>query len=513
MPRRSSVPAAQCMPAGQAADSSLLTQHALADQATWALAILNDAADGILTINDHGIVQWMNPAAEALFGYRAAEVVGQNVKMLMPSPDRERHDSYIGNYVNTGHKKIIGIGREVVGQRKGGATFPMYLSVCESFVNGSRVFGGIVRDLTRRKQAEDELRGERDFTRRLLDTAEAIVLVLDAHGRIVQFNQHLERLTGRPFNEVREHDWFEAFVPERERARTRWQFKQAVAGRNMRGVVYPIRVRNGAERQIEWFESVLEHGEGSAGGLLCIGLDVTERIAAEEERQAYEEKLRSLSAELIATEERERRELASELHDQIGQTLALAKIKLGGLREAAPESLRSQVSDIRELIDQAVRSSRSLMTELGATVLHELGLEAALAGLAEDAQQRHGLTCAVIADKQSRPLPEQLKIALFRAVRELLMNVVKHAGAKRAEVTIERSGSMLRVRIRDDGRGFDVPAEGFHATQEGGFGLFSIQERLSRLGGSMMVTSSPGSGTTVSLEAPLLASATGENRS
>lgn len=487
--------------------------NAVAAQAAWAMAILKDAADGILTITDQGIVQWMNPAAETLFGYRADEVVGQNVKMLMPTPDRERHDSYLANYVRTGHKKIIGIGREVIGQRKDGATFPMYLSVCESIVNGSRVFGGIVRDLTRRKQAEDELRSERDFTRRLLDTAEAIVLVLDARGRIVQFNRHLERLTGRLFHDVREQDWFETFVPERDRARTRWQFKQAVAGRSMHGVVYPIRVQNDKERQIEWFESVLDRGEGRVAGLLCIGLDVTERIEAENERYAYEEKLRSLSEELIAAEERERRELASELHDQIGQTLALAKIKLGAMREAAPLELRDQVSDIRDLVDQAVRSSRSLMMELGATVLHELGLEAALAGLTEETQQRHKLACAFADDKQDKPLSDQVKIALFRAVRELVMNIVKHASAKRAEVAVERSGSAIRIRVRDDGEGFTVPTDGFHATREGGFGLFSIQERLARLGGAMTVTSSPHMGTTVTLEAPILRQRAGEEAS
>jgi PAS domain S-box-containing protein len=503
VPRRSSASATPHTPSGQPAESTSTAQRALAEQATWALAILNDAVDGILTINDRGIVQWMNPAAETLFGYRTAEVIGQNVKMLMPPPDRDRHDSYIASYVRTGQKKIIGIGREVVGQRKDGTTFPMYLSVCESTVGGARIFGGIVRDLTRRKQVEDELRGERDFTRRLLDTAEAIVLVLDARGRIVQFNRHLERMSGRSLDGVRERDWFETFVPERERARTRWQFKQSVAGRTMRGSVYPILVREGRERQIEWFESVLAHAEGRADGLLCIGLDVTERIEAEAERHAYEEKLRSLSAELTETEERERRELATELHDQIGQTLALTKIKLGGLREAAPEALRPQVSEIGDLVDQAVQSSRSLMMELGATVLHELGLEAALAGLADETRKRHGIACAFVDDKRPKPLADQTKIALFRAVRELLMNVVKHAAAKRVEVSMERSGSSLRIRVRDDGAGFVVPGEGFHAKREGGFGLFSIQERLARLGGSMTVTSRPGAGTTVTLEAPL----------
>jgi PAS domain S-box-containing protein len=478
-------------------------QNATPEPTSWAVAILNDAADGILTIDDHGIVQWINPAAESLFGYRADEVVGRNVKMLMPPPDRDRHDSYVANYVGTGHKKIIGIGREVVGQRKDGTTFPMYLSVCESIIGGARVFGGIVRDLTQRKSAESELRRERDFTRRLLDTAEAIVLVLDARNRIVQFNRHTERLLGRSLDEVRERDWFETFVPERDRARTRWQFKQAVAGRSMRGNVYPIVLSDGTERQIEWYESALEQGEGRAGGLLCIGLDVTERIEAEQERYAYDEKLRSLTAELIASEERERRELAVELHDQIGQTLALAKIKLGAVRQAAPESLVGPVTEVRELVDQAVRSSRSLMVELGGTILHELGLEAALAANVEETRERHQIACSFLDDKQPKPLAEQTKVALFRAVRELLVNVVKHAAAKRAEVVLDRNGNTIRIRVHDDGKGFVVPAEGFHATRDGGFGLFSMQERLSRLGGSMRVNSSPGAGTTVTLEAPL----------
>lgn len=624
MPRRSA--AERDASTGPPSDTEPLAgQRAPADQAAWALAILHAAADGILTINERGIVQWMNPAAEALFCYSSDDVVGRNVKMLMPPPYRDQHDSYIADYVRTGQKKVIGLGREVIGQRKDGTTFPMYLSVSESIDNGSRIFGGILHDLSREKRTEHELRTlaalveasddaiirkslegmiqswnpgaerllgysaeealgrhislvvppermeelqavyaalqrgervgsfesvrrtkdnhlidvsitisairnehrnvvgfsaiqhdisrrmhaleglrrERDFSRRLLDTAEAIILVLDAQGRIVQFNRHMEQLAGRPLHDVREHDWFETFVPERDRARTRWQFKQTVAGRGVKGMVYPILVRGGEERQVEWFESALEHGEGRAGGLLCIGLDVTERIEAEAERHIYEEKLRSLSAELAATEERERHDLAVELHDRIGQTLALTKIKLGGLREAAPAGLRARVSEIRDLVDQAVQSSRALMMELGAMVLHELGLEAALAGLTDEIQKRHGTSCMFVDDKQPKPLADQTKVALFRAVRELLMNVIKHAAAKRVEVSVERLGSNLRIRVRDDGAGFVVPTEGFHAKREGGFGLFSIQERLARLGGELRLISTPGAGTTATLEAPL----------
>lgn len=476
----------------------------------WALAILENAADGVLTINERGIVLWMNPAAESLFGYAAAELVGRSMNVLIPHPDRDQHDGHIAKYLRTGEKKIIGIGREVVGVRKSGSTFPMYLSVCETVISGSRVFGGIVRDLTRSKQAEDELRQERDFTRRLLDTAEVIVLVLDARGRIVQFNRHMKRLAGTTLDGVREHDWVETFVPRQDQARTRWLLKQAAAGKSMRGSVYPIVICGGVQRQIEWFESPLEHVEGRGGGLLCIGLDVTERIEAEQQRFAYEEKLRSLTEELISSEERERRELAVELHDQIGQTLALAKIKLGGLREAVPQELFKSVTEIRDLVDQAVKSSRSLTLELGATILHELGLEAALASLVEDTGRRHGISCQFVKDADFRPRDKHTEIALFRAVRELLINVVKHASAKRIEVTVHCTDSSFVIRVYDDGSGFMVPKGGFHATHERGFGLFSIQERMSRLGGSMTVVSNPGRGTCVTLEAPLARSGESE---
>src|SRR5262245_57104643 len=114
-------------------------------------AILEAAVDGIISIDASGAVQTINPAAERLFGYAADEVIGRNVKMLMPSPYREEHDGYIARYLASGQKTIIGIGREVVGRRKDGSTFPMDLSVAEARVGDEWIFLGIVRDVTERK--------------------------------------------------------------------------------------------------------------------------------------------------------------------------------------------------------------------------------------------------------------------------------------------------------------------------------------------------------------------------
>jgi PAS domain S-box-containing protein len=127
-------------------------EHALKEREARLRAILDTAADAIITIDDHGIIQSVNTAAERMFGYAAAEMLGQNVKMLMPPPDREEHDGYIARYLQTGEKHIIGIGREVEAQRKDGSVFPTELAISE--IEHLKLFTGIHRDLTQRRQLE-----------------------------------------------------------------------------------------------------------------------------------------------------------------------------------------------------------------------------------------------------------------------------------------------------------------------------------------------------------------------
>jgi PAS domain S-box-containing protein len=132
-------------------------ESALQESATKTASILTTMVDGVITIDERGMVDSMNPAAERLFGYSASEVFGRNVKMLMPEPYKSEHDEYLGNYMRTGVAKIIGIGREVVGRRKNGSTFPMDLAVSEVLMGPRRLFTGIVRDLTDRKRLEREI--------------------------------------------------------------------------------------------------------------------------------------------------------------------------------------------------------------------------------------------------------------------------------------------------------------------------------------------------------------------
>ena len=142
------------------------TEERLRYSETKNRAILEAAVDGIITINERGIIESFNRAAERVFGYTPSEVLGRNISMLMPQPDRGKHDGYLRNYITTGHARIIGIGREVTGRRKDGTTFPMELAVGEGYLDGRRIFAGTVRDISERKAAENALRDAKEEAER-----------------------------------------------------------------------------------------------------------------------------------------------------------------------------------------------------------------------------------------------------------------------------------------------------------------------------------------------------------
>jgi PAS domain S-box-containing protein len=157
-------------------------------------AVVDTAISGVILIDAHGCVLMFNPACEKLFEYSADEVIGQNVKMLMPTPYRADHDRYLDNFHQTGVRKIIGIGREVMGQRKNGTTFPMDLAVGEAKQDGESIFVGIVHDLTERERVGKALREGAARLKAVVETAVDGVILIDARGYVLMFNPACERL-------------------------------------------------------------------------------------------------------------------------------------------------------------------------------------------------------------------------------------------------------------------------------------------------------------------------------
>ena len=231
---------------------------------------------------------------------------------------------------------------------------------------------------------------------------------------------------------------------------------------------------------------------------------IDERKLAEEKLLIYQEKLRSLSSELFLAEERERRRIATGLHDRIGQNLVLSKIKLDLIQKTLLSSSQPGVlEEIRELIEQMIRETRSLTFELSSPVLYELGLEPAIEWLTEWNQAQYGITTEFYDDGQHKPLDESVRVLLFQATRELLFNIAKHSRARSSKVSIHKEGDNIRVQVEDDGVGFDVQEPNPEESKISGFGLFSIRERLSYIGGRLEINTVHGQGTRVDLFTPL----------
>jgi len=234
--------------------------------------------------------------------------------------------------------------------------------------------------------------------------------------------------------------------------------------------------------------------------------EVEHRKKYEQELLGFQQRLRKLSSVSIQTEERERRRTATEIHDRIGQTLAVVKIQLGVIQaEFDFQDLKPKVEYVRELVSQTIRDVRTLTFELSPPMLYELGLQAALEWLAVNIRKQSGLEVEIAADGCDRVLDADRRVLLFRTCSELLLNVVKHANAKHARVDMRSDGDLIRINISDDGVGFDqaVLQNGFDPFERG-FGLFSIGEQLKQYGGMFTVDPAPGHGSAVTIELPLV---------
>jgi signal transduction histidine kinase len=196
-------------------------------------------------------------------------------------------------------------------------------------------------------------------------------------------------------------------------------------------------------------------------------------------------------------EERERRRLALDLHDGLSQTIALIKIKLSALRPGLGEHLAPSLDEIVDLVEQADGSARSITFELSPPVLHDLGLQPAVEWLVENIKTRYGIEIVLEVDGRPEPADENTRVILFRSIRELLINAAKHARARRVHVRLACQADHLDAAVADDGIGMN-PFE----PEVKGTGLFTIQERMASVGGSMRIDSEPGRGTQVHLRAP-----------
>ena len=360
------------------------------------------------------------------------------------------------------------------------------------------------QEIAERRRVEKALMESESRFRTIIREAALGIALIDKQGCMIEVNPALLTMLGYAPEELRGMEFTRINHPE----------TASRVGKIFRNYSRETRMFAGWKPAI----SAKTAGSGGAGNpspwcgrrrgkpqfAIALFEDITERRESDEKIRTYQAQLQSLASELSLTEERERRRLATVLHDHIAQLLVVAKGKFEKIQESTLyRSLAKPMEEIRKLIEESIRYTRSLVFELSPPILYDLGFEPAMDWLAEHMQQQYGLVVELENDDQPKPLDNEARVLLFRAVRELLFNVLKHAQANCARVCLRRVGEQLQVIVEDNGVGFAPDKLGAPSGKIEGFGLFSIRERLNYFDGRMEIESTPGEATRVILTLPL----------
>jgi PAS domain S-box-containing protein len=360
------------------------------------------------------------------------------------------------------------------------------------------------RDVTERKRAERELGHSLSLLSATLESTADGILVVGTDGTIQSYNKRF--LDTWCLNE----GMMESLDPMEIRSICLSQLKNIDLEVHRVRELYENPTRERVDlmefsggRIVERYARPQRLG-GAIVGMVFSFRDITDRRRTEKKILENREQLRLLTSQLSLAEERERRRIANQLHDRVGQALLASKIKLGTAREfGLPPEIEGPLEEAFALVEQTIQDVRSLTFELSPPILYMLGFEAAVEWLAEQVERQYGIDCMFEDDGSAKPLEENIKVLLFQNVRELLVNVCKHSNAQKATVSITREEDRIRVLVEDNGVGFNASEVESRWDESCGFGLFSIRERLSHLGGKLEITSETGRGTRISLTAPL----------
>jgi len=446
------------------------------------------------------IIHW-NEVSERLYGIKAYEAIGKKlfdvIEIVETSPGENARR----------FKKLESHGyyQEEQLHRTKNAEVWVDVSV-QAIENSGKRYGwvALAADITGRKQAEEALRQSEEKLRLMFESMTEGITVTDLAGNITQLNDAVVRLHG--YDNKQELIGLTAFdlIAKKDHARAIENMNRVLDEGYARDIEYTFLSKNGHEFHAELSAATIKDMSGKPQGLIAITKDITERKRAEAQLVAYQKKLRHLASRLSLAEERERRRIAMEVHDRISQNLAICLMKLGALRESAP-SIRfaENIGELHALIKQLVEEIRLLTSEISSPLLYEFGLEAAVEHLIKQMQERHVILFHFEDDAQSKPLDEDVGVLLLQTVRELLVNVVKHAQARNARVCMQRYEDNIRIIVEDDGIGFDTSGMTPDSKRTVKFGLFSIRERLHYIGGNIDIESEHGRGTRVTIVAPL----------
>ena len=465
--------------------------------------VIHATHEAIITVDDEQRIVMTNPAALRMFCTTSAEILGSSLSRLIPAPLRKAHSEHVRSFAAAGTiERSMGERSTVTGLRANGQTFPAAITICQVDVatdaGPRRYFAALVVDLTETQTLHGDLNALGRRMRAIFDLAPVAIWITDT-DRITFANHACAQLFGSPTREALVgRSIFELLRPE-SHASMRAAVDRALAGDDPIPVVRErISQPDGSLRHVEMAVAALpDHGRTA---LQMVITDITRQSDEHRALELSRRQLRELSAGMVTAREEERRRIARELHDELGQRLTILKMELAARSpRVSGEADGDRTSTMLQMVDETISSVRRIATELRPLMLDDLGLNAAIEWLAQSWAQRMGITVRLQLGPEDPPVDQAGAIALYRMVQEALTNVARHARATRVKISIGREGATLVLKIRDNGMGF---GEGAMYTK-GSYGLMGIRERAYMLGGTLEVGNVTDGGGRVVVRLPL----------
>lgn len=454
--------------------------------------------DGLGQFDGNGIPVYVNEKYGEIFGYSRDEILGRHWREIF---DRDAQEIMEAQLIarRKGHAEPY----EFSTTRKDGRRIHVRVSPQPMFDDSGGFKGSlaVVTDLTERKWMEDALRESEDKMRSILNASPDAILQVGMDLKILWANKAALELN----SDILVSSCCDAYQTCMSLDGQCVCKKVIESGQiETNSLCFPVAEGSGGEICWENIGVPLRNSHGRINGAILIARNITERKMAERAMLEYQQKLRSQASQLSLAEERQRRRIATDIHDNVIQGLALSMIKLDLLRESSDLAGNTLFGEVTQTLSQAIDDMRNMTFDISSPTLYKLGLSVAVDELADDLICRqHSIEYEFYDDQQEKPLDDDVRVLLFQSIRELFVNLIKHAEAHKVSICIERIGQSVCTTVSDDGVGFDVDHTDLTMHRTGGFGLFNIRERLDYIGGSMEIQSLPGQGSTFVLIAPL----------
>jgi len=477
-----------------------ITERRRVDEERERLATMIESSNDAIMSLTEGRVSFWNPAAEKLFGYCSEEILGQPVDILVPPRLRGEVERNVERVLRG--EQIQDFETERV--RKDGSLVPVSITVSPLKDVQGKIIGpfAIMRDITERKRAEEELRRNLEYLELAQTGAEAGLWDWDIGSNKVTWSKQYYRLFGLSPSTVPSYENWLASVYEEDRPRVDLAIRDAL--KRCSDINLDYRIAH-PERGLRWLLAIgrtLCDDNGVAVRITGFAFDITERKLAEEELQRTLGQVRTLSRRLEVVREEERTRIARELHDELGVRMACLKMDLARMQsmrgDGSPAKLEEKILSMTEQVGTTIAAVQDLVAELRPGVLDDLGLVAAIEWQCRDFERRSGIRCFLDFEQEDIPLDSVRATAAFRICQEALTNVLRHAAAKEIRVRLELLDGQLLLEIRDDGRGISPEK----VCDVRSFGLLGMRERADAVGGVLRIVGLPGLGTTVTLRLP-----------